>query len=255
MTEPINRMPTGIFCLPFYFLGLVGLMIEVLPSEAFAIFGRPPRPHSVGIGLLPALAFVAIGATLHVVLYRMSPHRFNVRAFRMVTIAGLSVVIAIPVVSMLLSYGAGISPAEQKSWLDAVRHWTGAILLGFLGLMFTLVVALVGLIALQVKRHPGSRIARRIAAGDNAEAIRIGEACPEAKRDFLTNGNLAIAYALSGDAAKARAILLKMEHVEGIPQYFTEEAKTQFLEQVRTAIESPLTGGETGEATDSRSSQ
>jgi hypothetical protein len=54
MSEPTKNMPTGIFCLPFYFLGLVALLIKVLPPQAFAIFGRPAQPHRVGIGFLAA---------------------------------------------------------------------------------------------------------------------------------------------------------------------------------------------------------
>jgi pentatricopeptide repeat protein len=225
--------------LPFYFIAGLALAMEILPADAWAIFGRAPMPgRTWPISLAIGGVMLTIGVILHRVFYRLDPERFDVAAFRwcLTAMAILSAVFFTS--SVILSRTTGLPPHVQSRMVDRAVFGFGTIAVGFLGL---LVILLFGWLFLAVKLQPANRMARRIAVGDYVGAIRIGEARPLAERDFTTCANLVSAYALAGQTEKARELLDTLERTEGIPKPFTEETWNQTLARLREQLEHPST--------------
>jgi hypothetical protein len=138
--------------------------------------------------------------------------------------------------STFLSHLTGLTANELS---EKAHNWVlGIILVIVLGLIALPVLLFIIYIFLNVtvKFRLANRMERRIAAGDHAGAIRLGESVPADKQDLLTKFNLAFAYAHSGQTEKAKAILQLLEQTKEVPKYCTEELKKQFLDNLRNAI-------------------
>ncbi|MEO6811992.1 MAG: hypothetical protein ABI353_23020 [Isosphaeraceae bacterium] len=223
-------LPTCLFCLPFYWMAALGLCFEFLPRDAFAIFGANPPSGHLRFTLTFAAALLVIAVALHVVCYWLSPARFNVAAFRSV---GLGVVVVLACMfglSIALTRGTGLPPAVLKQRFETVLVWAGVAASG------TFVVLIAALLVL-IRLKTGNRMARRIAVGDYAAAIRLGEARPPAQRDFITMVNLVTAYTIAGDRDKAKSLLATLEQVDTIPKYYTAETFKQTIERLAEAID------------------
>jgi hypothetical protein len=73
--------------------------------------------------------------------------------------------------------------------------------------------------------------------GDYSGAIRLGESISSPKREFITNINLAHAYALSGQKEKAEELFQSLKQIEEVPKYFTRETMKQALDDLQKNIE------------------
>lgn len=229
----MQRTPTSIFPLVCYFMAAIAICIELLPREAFAIFGGKPDGDAWFVTLPFAGTFLLLGAILHLVLYRRNPERFDVRAFRFAGIGMLSVLAGFFVLSIGLARFAGLPPALLKQRFETVKAWGGLLVLGGVLLLFGFLIA--GLI-LWVRFHPANRMARKLAAGDVPGAIRIGEAHMRKGRDFTTCFNLVHAYALDGQPQKARELLAALERSEELPELYTQDAFHQALDDLRKSL-------------------
>jgi hypothetical protein len=231
--RPARRVPTFLFCAPFYFLAAMALAFELLPSEALAIFGGKPRGDTLRITLgVGSLAFT-IGAILHAWLYRRDPEAFDAASFRWVGITMATVLAFFFALSFVLARATGLPPRVLSRRFNAAVSGIGLVVVG---LAVLVIVASLALLLAMARGHPANRMARRAAAGDLAGAIRIGESLPPEKRDFTANANLALVYALSGRKPEAEAILAALERTEGIPEYYTEETFRQTLVQLGEVV-------------------
>lgn len=237
-------LPTCIFCLPFYALAILFLSFEFLPLEALAILGgkivvEDAVENARTIILICVLVFLSIGGTLNALFYRLNPERFNMRAFKLMGGIPLAIYSLLIGLSLFLTLGIGISPEvivqhvhNIDVWISKFEGHVMGVLLGLLGLC----LAYYGYIFLSFKWQPGNRMVQKVTAGDLGGAIRIGEAVPQAKRDFLTNVNLALLYAQSGRIEEAKVILTLLEQSTVVPRHFTAESARQAINNVKQTI-------------------
>lgn len=231
-----NGIPTSVFCLVCYFMAALAVSIELLPADAFAIFGGKPAGETLPFSLAFAGIFLVLGAALHIVLYRRDPQRFDVVMFRRVGLAMAAVLAGLFGLSVILSRGTGLAPETLTQRFNAVITWVGIAVVGTAAILLILFVAW---LYISLRLYPGNRIARRLAAEDFAGAIRIGESCPLEKRDFTVNLNLAVAYALSKNTEKAMRLLVELEQTATVPEHYTAESFEQALNGLRDAIDEP----------------
>ena len=230
----MKRTPWCIFPLICYFMATMALCFEFLPREALAIFGETPDGDTSFITFPCVGVFLLLGVILHLVLYRLNPERFDVRAFRHAGIGMLCVLAAFFVLSSVLDRFTGLPAAVLRHRVATVMAWGGLIIVG--GTVLVLALLFVGLIV-SLRFHPANRMARRLAVEDFAGAVRIGEAHMRKGRDFTTCVNLVHAYALSGQTGKARELLAVLERTEGVPEHYTEETFSQTLDSLRKSID------------------
>lgn len=237
-SHAMKIFPTCLFCLPFYFMTVLCLCIEILPPDAMAIFGGRPGGDgdTLKVSLIMGIASLALGVILHVIFYRLNPERFSVRDFRFAGIGMIVFMAGLFLLSVILSRATGLPPVTLKGWFDWVMGWMGAIALGVAAILLAAAVVGVAAIVIMLKCYPANRMARRLEVGDAAGAIRIGEACPEHKRDFLTNANLVAAYASVGRKEDAQRLLAILEQIDKVPKYYTQETFTQTLDGLRELV-------------------
>jgi hypothetical protein len=229
-------VPTSVFCLVCYFMAALALSLEVLPAEAFAIFGGRPAGETLPFSLAFAGIFLVIGGALHVVLYRQSPERFDVAAFRSAGFAMAAVLACLFGLSAALSRGTGLAPEVLTERFGAAMTWLGIVVVAGIPILLALFI---GWLYVSLRLFPGNRIARRLAAGDLAGAIRIGESYPADKRDFTTNLNLTVAYAQAGEPEKAKRLLADLKQITTVPEHYTQESFEQALNGLRDVIAQP----------------
>jgi hypothetical protein len=231
--KPGGRIPTSLFCVVCYFMGVLAISFEFLPPDAFAIFGGRPKGDTWWITLTMAGTSVALGVVLHVVLYRLDPKRFDTVAFRQVAV-GMGLMVALLFgLSIALSRGTGLPDAVLKAQVDRVMRWVGMIVLA-LGLL--LIPGLLLLLYLAVRLHPANRMARRLAAGDAVGAIRIGEARPPGKRDLSTRANLVAAYAMAYRRDDAQALLAELDSAGWDPTVGPEDQHRLMIDHLRGIV-------------------
>ncbi len=231
--SPKRAFPTSVFCLVCYFMAALALSLEVLPADAFAIFGGRPAGETLPFSLAFAGVFLVIGGALHVALYRRSPERFDVAAFRSAGLAMAAVLACLFGLSAALSHGTGLAPEVLTDRFGAAMTWLGIVVVAGIPILLALVV---GWLYVALRLYPGNRIARRLAAGDVAGAIRIGESYPADKRDFTTNLNLTVAYAQAGETEKAKGLLADLEQITTVPEHYTRESLDDALRGLREVI-------------------
>jgi hypothetical protein len=228
--KPGGRIPTSLFCLVCYFMGVLAIAFQFLPPDALAIFGGRPKGDTWRITLAIAGTSFALGVVLHVVLYRLNPQRFDSAAFRQVAVAmGLMVALLFGL-SVALSRGTGLPDAVLKARVDRVMRWVGMTVLA-LGLL--LIPGLLLLLYLAVRLNPANRMARRLAAGDAKGAIRIGEARPPGKRDLITRANLVAAYAMAHRRDDAQALLAELDSAGWDPTVGPEDQYRLMIDHLR----------------------
>jgi hypothetical protein len=222
----MKRRPGNFPVICCYMFALITLAMAILPDDAWAIFGGLSQPVRQ-FALVGAGIFFVIGLTVHVVLYRLDPAAFSRREFWYV-MAKMAVCCAtLFAISFVLARATGL-PA---------RVLQQRFLFGLLGFLVVVVVLLLVLAYLSQKLHAGNRMARLIAAGDFAGAIRIGEDRLRKKREYITVFNLAMAYARHGERRKAAELLPELEANTFGQTFATPEAEKQLLDHLRTAID------------------
>jgi hypothetical protein len=232
--KPGGRVPTSLFCAVCYFMGVMALSFELLPPDALAIFGGRPKGDTWRISLTMAGISFALAAVLHVVLYRLNPRRFDTDAFRKGAV-GMGVMLALLFgLSIALSRGTGLPDAVLKARVDRVVLWVGMIVLA-LGLL--LIPGSLLLLYLAVCLQPVNRMARRLADGDAAGAIRIGEARPPDQRDFGTRVNLVAAYAMAHRMDDARALLAELDSAGWDPTVGPEDQYRSVIDRLRGIVD------------------
>ena len=229
-----SGIPTSVFCPVCYFMAALAVAFELLPADAFAIFGGKPEGETLPISLAFAGIFFPIGVMMHIVLYRRDPEKFDVAMFRSVGLAMATVLACLFGLSIILSRATGLAPEALTQRFDTAVSWIGV---AFVVVVPIFIAVLLASLYISLRLYPGNRILRRIAIGDFAGAIRIGESYPPEKRDFTTNLNLAVAYALSKDAVKAKRLLAELEKTAAVPVHYTQESFEQALSGLRDAIE------------------
>jgi hypothetical protein len=230
--KPGGRIPTSLFCLVCYFMGVLAISFELLPPDAFAIVGGRPKGDTGRISLAMAGTLFALGVVLHVVLYRLNPQRFDTTALRQGAVAmGLMLALLFGV-SIALSRGTGLPDTVLKAQVDRVMLWVGTVVLA---LGFLLIPGSLMLLYIAVWVHPAHRMARRLAADDAAGAIRIGEARPPGKRDFGTRANL-VAYAMAHRMDDARALLAELESAGWDPRVGPEDQYRLMIDHLRGMV-------------------
>lgn len=237
-----NPVPTFIFCLVFYLMAAMMLCIEFLPPEAQAIFGGNWERHGDTLYFtLPWAALsLLIAVALHVYFYRRNRERFDVRAFRFVAMLMAGIMAADVLVSIVVSRTTGLPPDVLARKFDKTVGWLSVSVLSFLVLVGILVA---GYVYFTIKYGAGNRMASKIESGDFAGAIRIGEARPPRKRDFLVTYNLAVAYGYAGEMDKARKLQALIEQTRELPKNCTQEVFEQFVQNLRKVIEEGETAG------------
>jgi hypothetical protein len=236
----MKSFPTCIFCVVCYMMAAMWICIELLPPEAFAIFGGKVAGDTLGISLAVAGVFLALGVILHVVFYRWSPQRFDVRAFWTTSIGMIAVLAGLFGLSIVLARCTGLPPAVLNRRFEAVMAVIGWVGLTFVGAVVILCAVFFACLFVWLRLHRANRMARRLAAGDFAGAIRIGEARPQQNRDFTANVNLVMAYALSGQREKAQKLMALMEQTDEVPKYYTQETLDQTLDHLRKVVHEGL---------------
>jgi hypothetical protein len=221
-------------------MAAIGICIELLPPEAFAIFGGRVAGDTFGISLAFAGVFLALGVILHVVFYRWSPQRFDVRAFWTTSIGMIAVLAGLFGLSIVLARCTGLPPAVLNRRFETVMAVIGWVGLTFFGAVVILCVLFFACLFVWLRLHRANRMARRLAAGDFAGAIRIGEARPQQSRDFTVNVNLVMAYALSGQREKAQKLMALVGQTDEVPKYCTQETFDQTLDHLRKVVREGL---------------
>jgi hypothetical protein len=233
----MRSFPTCIFCVVCYFMAAMGICIELLPPEAFAIFGGKVAGDTLGISLAFVGVFLALGVILHVVCYRWNPRRFDVRAFWTAGVGMIAVLASLFGLSIVLARTTSLPPAVLRRRFETVMAWIGLAIVGVVVVLVILFAVLLACMFVWLRLHPANRMARKLAAGDFAGAIRIGEARPEENRDFTTNVNLVAAYSLSGQKEKAQTLLRVVERTEEVPEHYTQETFDQTLDHLRNVVD------------------
>lgn len=226
-------MTRFVFPLVFYFLALMALCIEFLPPSALAIFGGRVEGNSLVLTLSVVVVSLLIGASLHFVLYRMDPDRFETAL--MVKVGGimaLTMAVAFTV-SAVLDGTTDASPAELKSRTNSILLWLG---LGTVGVVLGLMaIGFVGIV-LSIRYHPLNRMTRRIQVEDFDTAIAIGERALRKSDNVAIEFNLAIASLGLGQKERAQSIYDKLVDLDETPAPFSEEAFEQAIQLLKEKL-------------------
>jgi hypothetical protein len=229
--KPHWQFPTSFFCLVCYFLSCIALALAVLPADAFAIAGGHPQAGTWRISLTMAGVFMAFGAVLHIVFYRLNPERFDMAALRWALLCMLILLALMFGMSIALSRATGLPAEVLKARVDRVLRWLG---MAVFALAILLIPGIVVLLYAAVHFRPCNRMARRLAVNDAAGAIRIGESRTPSKRDFGTNLNLVAAYAMAQRLDHARALLAELESAGWKETIGPEEQYCLMMEHLRS---------------------
>ncbi len=235
--------PTSIFCLVFFFMAGMVLAIEFLPPDVLGFIGPVTKreENTLHITLPLAGISVLIGIALHVFFYRRDPERFDVKALRTGALGMGSIMAAMFTISFILSRTSDTPP---HVFFDQFDQSMRGFMVFAMSLLVLIGILFFGFLFFTIKYGTGNRMARKMQAGDIAGAIRIGEARPRHKRNFLTTYNLAVAYLHAGDEAMARKLQAQIEQLKEAPKHFTQESFGQCKDALRMLIEGEPAGSE-----------